>query len=298
MSPPHTPTPARAAEPGGVPSRDVRRRNLILRVASAAVLAPLALGSAYLGGWLFCAVCAATAAGILWEWMRLVESKTEPGLLLPGLCGLAFAWLLTGLGRPAWAVAAIAAAALAVVMAKRAPEPRSGTTWWAAGGVLYAGAAYLGPALLRRDPALGLTALLFLAATVWATDIFAFAVGRAIGGPLLWPRISPNKTWAGAAGGLAGGLAAGSLVAYASGIERAAVIGIIALVLSVLTQAGDLFESAIKRRFGAKDTSHLIPGHGGLMDRLDGFLVAALAALLIGVARHGIDAPAQGLLLW
>ena len=169
---------------------------------------------------------------------------------------------------------------------------------WAAGGVVYAGALLLAPALLRGDPDWGLTALLFLFAIVWTTDIFAYFCGRAIGGPLLWPSVSPKKTWSGAVGGLVGGVAAGVAVAYASGIGRLGIVGVMALVLSVLAQAGDLFESAVKRRFGAKDASHLIPGHGGLMDRLDGFLVAALAALLIGMIRQGTAAPARGLLVW
>jgi phosphatidate cytidylyltransferase len=110
--------------------------------------------------------------------------------------------------------------------------------------------------------------------------------------------VSPNKTWAGAVGGVAGGVAAGTSVAYASGVDKLVAVGIVAFVLSILTQAGDLFESAVKRRFGAKDASGLIPGHGGLMDRLDGFLVAAFVALLIGMLRQGPDAPAQGLLVW
>jgi phosphatidate cytidylyltransferase len=152
--------------------------------------------------------------------------------------------------------------------------------------------------LLRRDPQWGFIGLLFLFATVWATDIFAFLCGRAVGGPLLWPSVSPNKTWAGAIGGLAGGIAAAVAVAYASGVRFAAAAGLMGLLLSILAQAGDLFESAVKRRFGAKDASRLIPGHGGLMDRLDGFLVAAFAALLIGIARQGMDAPARGFLLW
>jgi len=166
------------------------------------------------------------------------------------------------------------------------------------GGIFYAGIAFLGPAVLRRDPTLGFTAVLFVALTVWATDICAYAAGRAIGGPLLWPEISPHKTWAGAMGGVLGGVAAGTMVAYASGIGALAAIGVIALLLSLLTQVGDLFESAVKRRFGAKDASYLIPGHGGLMDRLDGFLVAGFAGLLIGLIRAGIAAPAQGLLVW
>jgi phosphatidate cytidylyltransferase len=156
----------------------------------------------------------------------------------------------------------------------------------------------MSPALLRLDPGWGLTALLFLFATVWITDIFAFLCGRAIGGPLLWPRVSPKKTWSGAIGGLAGGVAAGVLVAYASGIGKLGMAGVVALLLSVLAQAGDLFESAVKRRFGAKDASRFIPGHGGLMDRLDGFLFAAFAALIIGILRQGTAAPARGFLLW
>jgi len=110
--------------------------------------------------------------------------------------------------------------------------------------------------------------------------------------------VSPNKTWSGVVGGLAGGVAGGTLVAYANGLGRLAVVGVVALVLSAAAQCGDLFESALKRRFGIKDTGQLIPGHGGLMDRLDGFLVAALAALLIGIFHQGTDAPARGLLLW
>ena len=100
--------------------------------------------------------------------------------------------------------------------------------------------------------------------------------------------LSPNKTWSGAVGGLLGGVAAGIAVAYASGGPRAAVAGVLALILSIVAQAGDLFESAVKRRFGVKDASNLIPGHGGMMDRLDGFLVAALAAVLIGILRQGM----------
>ncbi len=151
---------------------------------------------------------------------------------------------------------------------------------------------------MRGDPEWGLTALLFLFATVWTTDIFAYFCGRGLGGPLLWPSVSPKKTWSGAIGGLIGGVAAGVAVAYANGLGKLGIVSVMALLLSVLAQTGDLFKSAVKRRFGAKDASHLIPGHGGLMDRIDGFLVAAFAALLIGMLRQGTAAPARGLLVW
>jgi phosphatidate cytidylyltransferase len=277
--------------------------NLMLRVVSAAVLAPLVLAITYVGGWYFLALCAVAAGGILWEWTSLVARGADPRILVPGWVALAAGSLLAGLDLPGAAFGVIAAggvlAALAASVRRPAGNPMSASSpAWGAGGVVYAGMALLGPALLRRDPYFGLTALLFLFATVWITDIFAFLCGRAIGGPRLWPRVSPNKTWAGAIGGLVGGVAAGVAVAYTIGVGKLGIVGVMALVFSVLAQAGDLFESAVKRRFGAKDASHLIPGHGGLMDRLDGFLVAAFAALILGILRQGTGAPARGFLVW
>ncbi|MGA3138267.1 MAG: phosphatidate cytidylyltransferase [Xanthobacteraceae bacterium] len=281
--------------------RDNRRRNFALRVASAAVLAPAVLVLTYVGGWPFLALCFLGALGILYEWTLLVARSPAPGILIPGTIALVAAAFLTGLAMPNAALIAIAigVAAAALFFAKASDGASVfRAVSWAAGGVVYAGAALLGPALLRRDPDWGLTALLLLFATVWATDIFAFFCGRLLGGPLLWPRVSPKKTWSGAMGGLAGGVAGGLGVAYTVGIGKLGMIGAMALLLSVLAQAGDLLESAIKRRFGAKDSGAFIPGHGGLMDRLDGFLVAALSALIIGALRHGTDAPATGLLVW
>jgi phosphatidate cytidylyltransferase len=283
-------TPSHRADAG------TDRRNLLLRVASAAVLVPCVLAVAYIGGWPFLILCTLGAAGIFWEWTRLVAGAPDHFILATGLASLLAASALSGVNEPA--VAGIAVAIGAVLTAVAAGRCSPPTRIWAAGGVIYAGAAFFGPALLRRDAELGFAAFLFLAATVWMTDTLAYFVGRALGGPLLWPQVSPNKTWSGAIGGLAGGVAGGTLVAYANGLGRLAVVGAVALVLSAGAQAGDLFESAIKRRFGVKDTSGLIPGHGGLMDRLDGFLVAALAALLIGIFRQGTAAPAHGLLVW
>ena len=275
--------------------------NLVLRVASAAVLGPLVLVLAYIGGWLFFLLCAAAAAGVLWEWTKLVADSADARILLPGFSALLFALLLTALDEPGAAAGMViigAGLAAGVMAAWPRRFPGRNPLVWGSCGILYAGIAYLGPALIRRDAAWGFVAVLFVAMTVWTTDISAYAVGRTLGGPLLWPRISPNKTWAGAVGGVLGGVAAGTSVAYESGLDKLVAVGVVAFVLSVLTQAGDLFESAVKRRFGAKDAGSLIPGHGGLMDRLDGFLVAAFVALLIGILRQGPDAPAQGLLVW
>jgi phosphatidate cytidylyltransferase len=279
---------AQAGEGGG----------LALRVASAVVLAPAVLAITYVGGWPFLVLCALAAAGILWEWTHLT-AEADARTLAPGLATLIAVVALTGISQPGTAaVAAAAGAGLAGAIAGRAGRAGPDAGIWAAAGVIYAGIAFFGPAVLRQDPQWGLTALLFLFATVWTTDIFAFLCGRLIGGPLLWSRVSPKKTWAGAIGGAAGGVAAGVAVAYASGIGKLGIAGVMALLLSVLAQAGDLFESAVKRRFGAKDAGRLIPGHGGLMDRLDGFLVAAFAALLIGIVRQGTAAAGAGLLRW
>jgi phosphatidate cytidylyltransferase len=141
-------------------------------------------------------------------------------------------------------------------------------------GVLYLGPAFICLIALRAGPA-GLRNLLYLAAIVWAGDIGAYLAGRLIGGPRLAPRISPGKTWSGAAGGTLAAVLAGA----AAGFEHPANAAALALVLSVIAQAGDLLESAVKRYFGAKDSGRIIPGHGGLLDRLDGVLTAAPAAL-------------------
>jgi phosphatidate cytidylyltransferase len=208
--------------------------NLTLRIASAAVLAPIVLAVTYVGGWPFLVLCALGAAGIFWEWARLT-GKARAGDLAPGLAALLAALAFTGLDHPeAGAVGLGIGAGFAAVTAGRA---KPGAGLWAAVGVVYAGIAFMSPAVLREDPLWGLTALWFLFATVWTTDIFAFLCGRAIGGPLLWLKVSPKKTWVGAIAGLAGGVAAGVVVAYASGIGKLGMAGVMALLLSVLVSA-------------------------------------------------------------
>ena len=285
--------------PAGPSATAAGSHNLVLRVVSAAVLAPLVLAIAYLGGWIFLILCGLAAAGIFWEWAHLVAGRAQLRLLAPGWAALFAAVILIALGDAAIAALAIVVGAvLGGVLSAGGPRGHGVSGLWAVGGVIYAGTGFLGPALLRSDGQFGFQAFLFVALIVWATDIVAYFVGRGVGGPRLWPRISPNKTWSGAIGGLVGGVAGGILVAYASGFGRWAALGVIALALSVLAQAGDLFESAVKRRFGAKDSGRIIPGHGGLMDRLDGFLFAAAAAAAIGILHLGTGAAARGLLLW
>ena len=276
------------------------RQNFFRRTASALVLAPLAIGAAFAGGWTFAAACTVTAALVLWEWSILVSRAADWRILAPGVPALCAAAVLAQGNSPGMAIAAVAlgavGAAIATGVGPRRRPARS--VFWATAGVLYAGIVLISPIVLRSDPQMGFAALAFLFATVWATDIFAYLTGRRLGGPLLAPRLSPKKTWSGAIGGLAGGVVAGALVAYASAGTYPVAAGVLALILSIAAQGGDLLESSVKRRFGAKDTSALIPGHGGVMDRVDGFLVAALIAVVIGALRFGAAASARGLLLW
>ncbi|TIP17063.1 MAG: phosphatidate cytidylyltransferase, partial [Mesorhizobium sp.] len=146
----------------------------------------------------------------------------------------------------------------------------------------YASLSGLSLAYLRGDSHSGLIAILFLFSVVWATDIAAYFVGRAVGGPKLAPSISPGKTQSGALGGAVGGIAAGLVLAIAAGAGNLTMLGLVALALSIVSQIGDLFESWVKRRHGCKDSSNLIPGHGGVMDRVDGLVAAAFALYVIG----------------
>jgi len=230
---------------------------------------------------------------VLWEWITLIVGGEGRSVLMTGVASLVLA---LGLMISSHLLAAVIVLAMGTLgAAVLAPSERR---IWAAGGIPYAGALAMAPILLRSDVGYGSLPLIFLFAVVWATDIAAYFVGRAVGGPKLMPRVSPNKTWSGAIGGTLAAIAAALVVAHEAALTSLFAIATLAVVLSALAQAGDLFESFLKRRFGAKDSGHLIPGHGGLMDRLDGFFTASVAAALIGLARGGFDAPGRGLLVW
>ena len=218
-------------------TRSARWADLRLRVASALVLAPVAILCVWLGGWLWYALMAAACLGVCWEWAALCKGRALA--------------LLAGFGYAGLATAALAA--------------------------------------LRADPANGRIALLFLLVVVWSSDIGAYAAGRLIGGRRLAPAISPGKTWSGAVGGLVAAVLGGEAVA---GGDGPAMVAIVALILGMASQLGDLLESAVKRHFGVKDTGRLIPGHGGLLDRLDGLMAAAL------VAAGWALATGQGSAIW
>lgn len=267
--------------------------NLALRILSAVILAPLAFLAAYLGGVPFAIFWTMAALAVLWEWITMVAGPSYR--LMFSACGgaIAVAGFVAWLGRPIAALLMVGLGALAAAIF--APRERR---VWVTAGIAYAGALLLAAMFLRADDVLGFAVIVMLFAIVWTTDILGYFAGRAFGGPKLWPAISPKKTWSGAIAGALGAMIVAIAVSGLFGSFNKLAIVIVALLLSVLAQLGDFFESWVKRQFGAKDSSNLIPGHGGVMDRLDGFWAAALAGCLIGLLRGGFDAPARGLLVW
>ena len=266
------------------------RRNLLIRFVVALVLAPLAVAIAYAGGWLWIALVALAAVGLYVEWLTVVGA-VRIGAIVSGATALLIAGICLGRGR---IDASLVVLALGLAAATWLSPP---LRRWTAAGFCYAAAAEIASVLIRLDQVWGLMALLLVLLVVWATDIGGYFAGRGIGGPKLWPRVSPRKTWAGAIGGFAASLVVAAGFA-ACGLGRTGPLLLLGSVLSIVSQLGDLFESAVKRRFGVKDSSHIIPGHGGLLDRLDGFVAAAVLAAIFGLLRGGVDGVGRGLMVW
>jgi phosphatidate cytidylyltransferase len=266
-------------------------RNLVMRVIVALVLAPVALAIAYVGGWLWTALVTLASIGLYVEWLGIVGAARQTRVLAFGVVVLVVAGLCLSIGLIDGACITFACGLIGVALLST--EQRA----WTLIGLLYAGAAEMASVVLRVDPVMGFKALILILLVVWVTDIGGYFVGRSIGGPKLWPRVSPKKTWAGAIGGFAASLA---VAAGFAAFDLAKVLPLLVLgaVLSVVSQLGDLFESAVKRRFGVKDSSHVIPGHGGLLDRLDGFVAAVVLAAIFGVLRGGVDSVGRGLMIW
>jgi phosphatidate cytidylyltransferase len=257
------------------------KNELASRVGSALGLALLALAVTLVGGVVFDLFWVAAAAFFLAEFLTMIGYRPLAMGAAIGAIGLTGATF--GVWRSSF-VAAIAALLVATsVVAIRAE--RKGTGVIGAAGLAYAACVVLPVVILRSMPDHGLALTLWLYALVWTTDIGAFFIGRALGGPKLWPRISPKKTWSGFVGGTLAGVCVAMLVNTAGAVPlSAAVVLALSFVASLGVQAGDLFESALKRSYGVKDSSRLIPGHGGFMDRLDGFVLASLVvAVAVGL---------------
>jgi len=270
--------------------------DLSVRAAAAVVLAALALIAAWIGGFWFMALWFVGGAVALWEWQRLIGGERLWARIAVGALTLLAVAPLALHGAKSWTVAAMAIGAVAA----GAAGGRSGRAVWTAAGVFYAAAILAAPTLLDASPAYGFAAILWLFAVVWGADTFAFLGGRLIGGPRLLPRVSPGKTWSGAIVGTFAGAVAGAVVGFLAmhGGVRLAPLFWLGVAAAIVGQIGDLGESAMKRHFTVKDSSRLIPGHGGVLDRLDAFVAAAVFAALVGWARSDGVWIAAGLFRW
>lgn len=273
-----------------------RRRglaDLLPRLLSALVLMAAALVSVWRGGLVFDLIwlCAALAVG--YEWQHLIAARhPRVRYLIVGL-GLVSSALFTGNAWFGTACAILAVCGFALALAAG-----PGQRLWAFGGMVYAGFLLVSVGVLHGSAEYGTRSIIWLFATVWGTDIFAYFGGRLIGGAKLWPKVSPSKTWSGTLTGVFAGALIGSAAApRLGGLAQSLPLFTLGLAAASVSQAGDMFESWVKRRFGVKDSSGLIPGHGGFMDRLDGFIAAAAFAALFGASR-GLSSIAAGLFDW
>ena len=266
---------------------------LMIRAASALVLAALALLIDKAGQWPFAALICAGAVIASWEWGRLIGAGSFDAVVVVHGAAVVAAAVLGTAERIELGFLALGAGLIAVGVLS-ASRPRS---VWSVVGVVYLGLPAMALVIVRGDPEFGWLAIAYLFSIVWSADTAAYAFGRIVGGPKLAPSISPNKTWS----GFVAGLALPSLVGLAWGLWLGQTsllhLLLVSAGLALMAQIGDLSESAAKRRFHVKDAGHLIPGHGGLLDRIDGFLFAAMAAGVI-LALRSDQSSGAALLIW
>jgi len=270
---------------------DKPSRNLKQRILSAVVMISVALGLLYLGSIPFALLVLTVAVLMSWEWGQIVRGAPGDEVSFVHEGSVALAVIVAALGHPLIAVSALCLGAAAMVWLRSGEASRLSAI-----GIFYVGLPAIVLLWMRADQSMGFEAVIFMFLVVWTTDTMAYFAGRVIGGPKLWPQISPNKTWAGFAGGVIASIIMSAI--FAEFIPQASPVRLasIGLFLSVISQGGDLAESALKRGFGVKDASQLIPGHGGVMDRMDGFVTSSVAAALYAVMVNWA-APATALLI-
>lgn len=265
--------------------------DFLIRLGAGVVMGLVALAFTLAGAMPFAVLVVLAAVVVSWEWGRMVHGTDANNviavlIITAALAGILAATGLVGLGLLALPIGAILATLLSL----------GRNSVFSALGVFYAGIPAVSLIWLRSDPFYGLKAVIFLLLVVIAADTGAFLAGRLIGGAKLWPSVSPKKTWSGLAGAIVAGAVVGALFWLAVPGGSAAWLAWMGALLAAAAQAGDLAESALKRRFGVKDASGLIPGHGGVMDRVDGVIAAAVAVAVIAIAID-VYAPARALLL-
>lgn len=274
-------------------SSSSKSAELRTRILSALVLAPVVLGIVWVGAWPFALLLATAGVLMARELSSLLTESSKSSFILLITVALLAVWL-TASGLPLAGIAA-GFAGLVAALAKRlwARQP----VWPALFAYPYLVLPLVSLLWLRHDAEFGRMAIFWLLFTVWATDTFAYFAGRAIGGAKLAPRVSPNKTWAGLFGGMFGAGLVGALAAIWFELGSPVALALISALLAIVAQAGDILESALKRHAGVKDSGKLIPGHGGILDRVDGLITAAVAAALIALL-HGSLTPGAGVLIW
>jgi phosphatidate cytidylyltransferase len=261
------------------------------RLISAVVLGIAVLALTIVGGVGFRLLCCATSIIVFDEWARMTRAKRAGDIYLFARRALFVALAAFFFGFHGWALTIVGAATAFIAVVDRGERKAD----WVMGGLVYAAMAGMAPGILRDSGTAGLAVLGLVICVVWATDIFAYFSGRTFGGPKLMPIVSPKKTISGAIGGLVAGVACAAAFAIWLTGQASLPLLLLAAILSIVGQAGDLFESWIKRRFGVKDSGRLIPGHGGLMDRIDGLVVSTGVALLFGIIGAGLDDPARAI---
>lgn len=303
------PADAAAAGPAnGVPGTGRARRGGMIgarltdlgpRIVSALVLVAGAILTLVAGGLVFFLAWLAAAFMVHLEWQRLIGGTRFAARFAVGTLAVVGAGFLTSINNVNLALFVLGLGVLATAWLAE-----DGRKTWSAAGIIYAGSLIISVAVLRDSFPFGARAVGWLFAVVWGTDVTAYFAGRLIGGPKFAPQISPSKTWAGTLCGMIGGSCLGTLfliiIAQVTRLDTPApliVLFLLGLITSAVAQAGDLFESWAKRCFGVKDSGGLIPGHGGLMDRLDGFIAAAVWVAILGALR-GFPSTAEGLFHW
>jgi phosphatidate cytidylyltransferase len=265
------------------PSAPPKSNSLRLRVLSAAIMLPLAFAAVWLGAWWFAGFIAIICAAMCWEWATICNPDRSSVWAVMAAAGAAAPLLLMQFGFVAvlWCVCAAVVVLILLALAGRMANPVICIV-----GLPYVVLGIASAGWLRADGEAGMATVLWVVASVIATDVGAYFAGRNVGGPKLAPRISPNKTWSGLIGGMLGAGVVGAITGLlADGAVVLLVAGSVGLAL--ISQAGDLIESGFKRRFGVKDASNLIPGHGGFLDRFDGYLTAMPAAALMSALSGG-----------
>lgn len=269
------------------------------RVVSGIVMLVVALGATWLGGWAFAALLLAGGVVLLVEWTNMTRGGERDSTFTTAIVTLALMVLAFMLQPdwiplvPLWLVIGI----IGVITMIALNRSNDRSTNLATFGFDYIALPVIAILWLRNDTQTGLLVVLFLFAIVWGTDIMGYVCGRYFGGPKLWPAVSPKKTWSGAIGGTVAAIVAGILVGLFHPEASWLRLGLVAFCLSILSQCGDIFESAMKRHYNMKDSGRIIPGHGGLLDRVDGLLFAALGAAIFALAAGPWDQPARTILV-